>query len=326
MTDPASPDTESPSGGPGGQDPLPPQTILERFGVSPFVFAILCLVFLFLLYQVVGGAVSFLLFKGLPGPDDVEAIRIVTGLGQLLLLFVPALLLVRLATRSPREYFRLRRPRALPVLLSLVGIVSLQQILQVYLVFQDKIPIPEALARDLEQYRKLVEESMKLIVTANSIPELLWVILVIAMIPAVVEEFVFRGLVQSSIEKGSTPLHGAVVTGIVFGAYHLIPSSVVPLSMLGVYLGFLAYRSNSLWVSVIAHFFNNAVACVATYLRVDDEALLTGDPKAMSPALLLGTVWFFGIVFGLSTYYFYRVTRPAEPDADGDDEPEPDAA
>lgn len=314
MTEPASPEPLSPPELPG----VPAQTVLERFGISPFLFAILCLIGLFLLYQVIGGAVSLLLFGMSPGEDDVAGIRIVTGLGQLLLLFVPTLLLVRLATRSPREYFRLRRPRVLPVLLALVGILSLQQILQIYLVFQDKIPLPESLAYDLEQYRTLVEQSIKMLVTANSVPELLWVIFIIALIPAVVEEFLFRGLIQSSIERGSTPLHGAVVTGIIFGAYHLIPSSVVPLSMLGVYLGFLAFRSNSLWVAVIAHFCNNATACVATYLRVDDEAVLTGNPKQMSLGLLLATLWFFGLVFGLATYYFYRLTRPDEPSGEDD--------
>jgi len=181
-------------------------------------------------------------------------------------------------------------------------------------VLQDKLPLPEEFARQLEQYREIVESSMKMLVEASSVPELLWVILVIALIPAVVEEFLFRGLVQRSIERGSSPLHAAVVTGVVFGAYHLIPSSIVPLSLLGVYLGFLSYRSDSLWVAVIAHFFNNAVACVATYLRVDGAAVVTGDPKEMSLAMLLGTLWFFGILLVLTTYYFIRVTGVRDED------------
>ena len=304
-----------------GEPVHPGIPFIDRHGVTPLVFASLCLLFLFLLYQVVGGTVAFFLFGLTPGPEDIFGMRVVTGLGQILLLFLPTLFLVRLATFSPREYLRLRRPRVRPVLLALLGIFCLQQILQIYLVLQDKIPLPDELARQLEQYREVVESSMRMLVGASSVPELLWVILVIALIPAVVEEFLFRGLVQRSIERGSSPLHAAIVTGVVFGAYHLIPSSIVPLSLLGIYLGFLAYRADSLWVSVIAHFFNNAVACVATYLRVDDAAVVTGDPKEMSLAMLLGTLWFFGILFLLTTYYFIRVT-PSRPDEDLDAEPE----
>ncbi len=297
-----------------GDPPSPAIPFIDRHGITPLAFASICLVFLFLLYQVVGGTISFLLFGLSPGPEDIFGLRAVTGLGQLLLLFLPTLLLVRLVSFSPREYLRLRAPRLQPVLLALLGIISLQQILQIYLVLQDKIPLPEELGHQLDRYREMVEESMKMLVGAGSVPELLWVILVIALIPAVVEEFLFRGLIQRSIERGSSPIHGAIVTGIVFGAYHLLPSSIVPLSLLGIYLGFLAYRSDCLWVSVIAHFFNNAVACVATYLRMDDNAVLTGNPKEMSLAMLLGTLWFFGILFLLTTYYFFRVTGRIDED------------
>lgn len=293
----------------------PPPTFLERIGLSPVVFAILCLLGLFLLYQVVGGVVSFLLFGLTPTPENVTGLRVVTALGQILLLFIPTLLLVRLATRTPRDYFRLRRPTLLQALLAVVGILALQQVLQIYLVFQSKIPLPEDLARLLEQYRTLVEESLKLLVSSNSLGELAWVMTVIALVPAVVEEFLFRGLIQSSLERGSSPMRAAVATGVIFGAYHLVPSSFVPLALLGVYLGYLACRSGSVWVAVIAHFCNNAAACIATYLHVDDDAVLTGDPKLMSTGVLLGTLWFFGVIFLLTIFAFQRATRPEGTDA-----------
>lgn len=317
MTDPSHPEGAGDPGRDGGG--RLPQTWIESRGISPLMFAILSLVVLFISYQMIGGLVSYLMFGIAPRQEDVLGIRLLTGTGQILLLFIPTLLLVRLATFAPLDYLRVRRPRALPILLSFVGIISLQQILQIYLVLQDMIPLPESLARSLESYKQLVEESLKMLVTANSIPELLLVLIVIALIPAVAEEFLFRGLVQRSVERSSTPLHGAIVTGIVFGAYHLIPSSVIPLAVLGIYLGFLTYRANSLWVAVAAHFCNNAIAVTATYLRVDDDAVLTGDPNEMPLALLLGTCWFFGIVFLASTYFFIRVTAaPPEDDAEGE--------
>ena len=307
----------------------PPPTFLERIGLSPVVFAILCLLGLFFLYQVVGGVVSFFLFGLTPTPENVGGLRLMTALSQILLLFAPTLLLVRLATHSPRTYFRMRRPTMLQALLAVVGILALQQVLQIYLVFQSRIPLPDDLARLLEQYRTLIEESLKLLVSADSIGELAWVMTVIALVPAIVEEFLFRGLIQSSLERGSSPMRAAVTTGVIFGAYHLVPSSFVPLALLGIYLGYLACRSGSLWVAVIAHFCNNAAACIATYLHVDDDAVITGDPKMMSTGVLLGTLWFFGVIFFLTVFAFQRATRPdasdgehgaGEDDAPGQDE------
>jgi membrane protease YdiL (CAAX protease family) len=318
MTDPSSFDpADEPASGPGAG-----QTILERFGISPTVFAVLTLVALFLFFQVVGGGISLLLFGLTPGPEHIPGLRLANALGQILFLFVPTLLLVRLATRSPRLYFRMHAPKALQVLLALLGILSLQQVLQVYLEFQSRIPLPGALERALNEYRALVEELLKGLVSADSVPELLWVIVVIALVPAVVEEFLFRGLVQSSLEADSTPLKGAIVTGVIFGAFHLNPSSFVPLALLGVFLGVLAYRSNSLWVPIAAHFMNNATACVASYFHVDDSAVVTGDPKAMSPAMLLGTLWLFGLLFLLVMVAFLRVTAPGPDDGDGEGEAE----
>ena len=93
--------------------------------------------------------------------------------------------------------------------------------------------------------------------------------------------------------------------------YHLNPFSFVPLVILGAYLGFLAYRSDSLWVSVAAHFYNNLFACVAAYFRLDDDLVVSGNPQVLSLPVLVMTLVPFSVVFLISTYYFMVVTRPA---------------
>src|SRR5208283_2979510 len=147
----------------------------------------------------------------------------------------------------------------------LVGIFSLQIMLQIYLVFQERIPLPPELEHQLEEFKQLMDEAYKLLVNSNSIPELFWVIFVIALIPAIAEELLFRGLVQRSFEKSMSPMRAAIATGIIFAGYHLNPSSFVPLAVIGIYLGFLAMRADSLWVSMATHFYNNALATIVFY-------------------------------------------------------------
>jgi len=285
---------------------------IERYGISPLLFGFLSLVVVFVTYQIIGGVLTYLFFGLKPVEGQATAYRIATALGELLLILAPTLLLVRFATFSPRSLLRLRFPDFRTLIVPLVGIFALQEMLQVYLVFQERIPLPEPLQKISQEFKQLFEEAYKLLASSSSVPELLWVILVIALIPALAEEFLFRGLVQRCFEKGLGPAWAIVLTGIIFGLYHVNPFSFVPLAAIGMYLGFLAYRSNSLWTSIAAHFYNNAFACVATFFHMDEDSLVVGNPEKLSPGVLLAVFWFFGVVFLLSTYYFLRVTRYSE--------------
>jgi membrane protease YdiL (CAAX protease family) len=288
-------------------------SFIERYGISPSVFAFLSLIIIFILYQIVGGVATFFLFGLTPNENNVEGYRLATAVGQVLFIFLPTLILVRFASSKPKEFFRVRMPDIRTLIIPIIGIFSLQQMLQIYLVFQERIPLPEPLQKASQQFKELFEQVYKLLATSHTVPELLWVIVVLALIPAIAEEFLFRGLVQRSLQGSMTPMRAALVTGIIFGAYHLNPFSFIPLVILGMYLGFLAMRADSIWASSAAHFYNNAAACVATYFRLDDDAIITGNPDQMSLATLLGTFWFFGVIFLLSTFYYIKITQPKEP-------------
>jgi membrane protease YdiL (CAAX protease family) len=304
-----------------GPPPEPPRlTFVERHGIHPVLFAGLTLVFLFLLYQGIPAVVAIIIFginigqeTKLVTPENVDVWRAMTGLSQILLLLLPTLALARLVTFSRPTFFHLRLPRLRLFLLPFIGILSLQQMLQLYLIVQDKIPLPDALERLNDQMKAAYEEATRLLTSSGTVPEFLWVILVIAIIPALAEEFLFRGLVQRTLEKGSTPWRAVIATGIIFGAYHVNPGSFVPLAVLGIYLGFLAMRADSLWVSVAGHFYSNAVACFAVFLHQDEDAILTGVPQQMGTMELLLSFWLFGVVFLVATYYFIHETRSPEP-------------
>jgi hypothetical protein len=286
-----------------------PQTLVERHGISPVLFGLIVLGIIFLLYQIVGGVVTVLLFGMKPDPQNVNGFRIATGLSQLILILLPAILFTRLISFTPSKYLRLRLPKLKLLFYPLLGMISLQQILQVYLLVQEHIPLPESVQKIVQQFKELFEEVYKVLVSSSSIPELLFVTLVIAVVPAFAEEFLFRGVVQRSFEKGISPRWGMILAGCIFGLYHLNPFTFIPLAALGIYLGFLAQRAESLWVPIAAHFYNNAFAAVAMYLHLDDDALITGKPDEMSFGMLAGTFLVSSLVFIGSTMLFVRDTR-----------------
>ncbi|HHW71993.1 MAG TPA: CPBP family intramembrane metalloprotease [Firmicutes bacterium] len=83
--------------------------------------------------------------------------------------------------------------------------------------------------------------------------------IILLMIGAVVlapicEEIMFRGFIQTAYERYS-PTYGYLITGILFGAYHVLNgvSEVIPASVLGVGMGFLVSRTGSLSSSMLFH-------------------------------------------------------------------------
>ncbi len=304
--------TDRPEIAPPVREDLP---FIERHGISPPAFAAISLFIIFLIYQGIGGVISYLLFGLTPSVENAGLLRFVTGAGEVLFIAVPTLFLIRLATRSSSDFLRLRIPSAGVLLLPLIGIISLQQMLQVYLVFQDRIPLPPDVQNLVRQLQDMIEQMTNLLAGAATPRELGAVLLVIGLIPAVCEELLFRGLVMRSLERTLGPLSAIVLTGVIFAAYHLNPFTFVPLAVLGAYLGFLAVRSGSIWTSVAAHFYNNAYACISLYYTKSDSFIPGGDPEKMSTGTLLLIFWFFGVILILSSIYFLRITaHPVEQD------------
>ena len=286
--------------------PQRPPSIWRR--MHPIAFASLCLVLVFFLYQVVGGGVTFLLSGGIVTSANADFIRWATVVSQLLLILVPALVLARLRYGDLRVTFPLKWPGVRQTVLSVMGVFALQQLLQAYMIVQDSMPLPPKLREIVDLVKALYEETYRLLVTARTPAEFLVVVFTVALVPAIAEEFLFRGLVQRSVTESVGGMRAAIITGIVFGAYHMNPISVVPLVLLGAYFGFLVYRSHNLAISISVHFFNNFLACVAAYMAVpDDFVALSPRSPVTGPLLIANTIVFF-VVFVASTYYFMRVS------------------
>lgn len=289
-----------------------PVQLSERSSLSPVAFALLALLVVFILYQVVGGTATFFIFGAKVSSETVQWLRLATMLGQILLILIPTILLTRFQGASARDTLRLRRTGPREILLAIVGVLSLQQLLQVYMTLQDQIPIPTAIRPFVESIRQAIEETYKELASSHSIPELFYVLLVVALVPAFCEELLFRGLVQKNFERGLKGWWGIILPGIIFGAYHFNPFSFLPLVVLGIYLGFLVFRSDSILTSIVAHFANNLFAVVSIFFNSDEGILFHGGSSGLSVSAISWTVAGFGAIFVLSTYAFARLAPRME--------------
>jgi membrane protease YdiL (CAAX protease family) len=147
------------------------------------------------------------------------------------------------------------------------------------------------------------------LVSARSLPELLFVILVVAITPAIIEELLFRGLVQTSFERVLRPARAALITGIIFGAFHFNPFAIVPLMGLGWYFGYLRMRSKSIVLAMTVHFLNNVIAVVVAYFQMDDQMVIGASkgPDVNTPAII-AQLFLFIALFVVSFSSYLRVT------------------
>jgi hypothetical protein len=288
------------------------QSFLERHNLNPVVFAILVLVGLFFLYQVVGGIIAFLVMGGGSQLDrsNVNAIRSMTMGAQILFLFVPTLVAGKLLSTNVRRTFPYHPPTIRESLYSVVALLSLQRVFDGYLFFQNLIPFPESLSKLVDPFKKMIEEMVRTLVKAESVPELFFVLLVVALVPAVVEEMLFRGFVISSFSKKMLPVRAALLSGIIFGLFHLNPFEVVPLVGLGIFLGVLRVASDSMFLPIAAHFLNNFMAVVAVYWGLDQMPELNPTEVTRQTILSMGFQFaMFSGIFAYSTIFYLRAAR-----------------
>jgi membrane protease YdiL (CAAX protease family) len=298
-----------------GADPLESLTdersFVERNSINPLVFAIVALGIVFVLYQLVGGTLTVLLVgQPMVTRENAFTMRLFTMVGQLLFIFLPSLVFARMLSRRLADVFTWRVPSVRETLYASLGLLWLQQIFQIYLFFQERLPLPDAVKQILDPLKRMMEEMFRNLVTAHSIPELLFVVLVVAIVPSIVEELLFRGVIQHSIARVFTPLRSAFITGVIFGLFHFHPFALLPLIGLGWYFGFLRVRSNSIIMAMTAHFLNNALAVIVTYFGMTEENILSlGSEREPATGTVLIQLILYLLLFALSLTAYLRATE-----------------
>ena len=98
-----------------------------------------------------------------------------------------------------------------------------------------------------------------------------WVILFsFSVIPALCEEWFFRGMLLRSLLRWNSVWKSILISAMVFGSFHVLSNSVIaldrllPSTLIGVMLGYLAYKSDSIWPGVILHSLNNGICLLYT--------------------------------------------------------------
>lgn len=124
--------------------------------------------------------------------------------------------------------------------------------------------------------------------------------IVIAIMPAVFEELMFRGLLLNCCENGMGSIRAILVTGFCFSLFHASPEQTVYQFIAGCAFAFIAVRSGSVLPSMAMHFINNALIVIFAACDLFDEAGNLAMPDAAFITLtVLSAISFVGAIVWL---------------------------
>ncbi|THH41125.1 CPBP family intramembrane glutamic endopeptidase [Neolewinella litorea] len=128
------------------------------------------------------------------------------------------------------------------------------------------------------------------ILTFEILPELLMALLTVAVVPALCEELMFRGLIQGQLLPRIMGGHAAVwVAAAIFSAIHIEFAGFVPRLLLSALLGYAFRWTGSLWVPIALHLLFNGSQVISTYWSGEFTADTEMDTPFM-PLLIAGTI------------------------------------
>ncbi len=273
-----------------------------------------------LLFLLLGNLVGTLLMLGLgelQGIDVQEALRQIgedspasaknfirtsTLINHLTTFVLPALLFAWFFYR--KQWFRFlrldRQTTLVNVLLGLFFILATFPLAQWSFQLNKAIPLPE--------WASTIEDSAAGLVTGlltmNSVGELLFNLLIIALIPALGEELLFRGIIQQKLGAWTHRPELAVwLSATLFSAMHLQFQGFLPRLLLGAALGYLLLWTRNIWIPMLAHFLNNGMQIVVAYFAKDQLNDLQAE--ATTPDIPFATA-IFSAIFVVAIGYTIR--------------------
>ena len=188
------------------------------------------------------------------------------------------------------------------LLISIVLLAVSGPVISMIYALNREIHLPSFLSsveETIQDYETRTENVTNLFLKMPSPLDLTINLIVMAFIPAISEELLFRGCMQQIFREWFKNIHWAIwVTAFIFSFIHMEFYGFFPRLLLGALLGYLFYWSGSLWVPIIAHALNNGGQVLLVYLH--DHGLINfdinSDELVPVPVVLISTIICIGLL------------------------------
>ncbi len=217
---------------------------------------------------------------GISTPEGINFLKYFQVVQSVGLFVVPPIILGWLYHGKISEYLQLNRSTiALNYVYAIAALLLVVPVINLLGAINSKMTFPEAFS-GLESWMRNMEDSAELLVEkfmkVESISGLMFNIFMIAILPAIGEELMFRGVFQKIFTNMTKNYHwGIWLTAILFSALHMQFYGFLPRMVLGALFGYLLVWTGTMWVPILAHFVNNLMGVLGYFLI--NKGTLTKD-------------------------------------------------
>jgi hypothetical protein len=253
---------------------------------------------------------SGLSVSGMDTPEGLAFLRYFQVVQSIGLFVVPPIVLARLYHGNISEYLLLNKTTSLPsYLYAVLAVLMLIPLINFMGEINSQMKFPDSLS-GIEDWMRTMEDAAEVMVKkfmkVENISGLLFNIFMIAVLPAIGEELMFRGVIQRIITNWSKNYHwGIWITAFLFSAMHMQFYGFLPRMALGAMFGYLLVWSGTMWVPILAHFANNTMGVIGYYLidkgTISKDVEEWGTGTDQFPLVLLSL-----ITTGLLLFLIYR--------------------
>lgn len=271
---------------------------------------LLFLFFFFILGQtlavlIVGSLLDINLLVGMENLTQNELWRVLS-VSTICSFLLPALFCASLFSKKTEEYLAIDRSSSLVNFgLAVLSIIAIQPFISLIGEWNQNINLPQSLHL-MEESAKQITEKIILINPSGS--ALMINIVVLALLPAIAEEFFFRGIIQQTIQRISNNKHVAIwITAIIFSFVHFQFYGFFPRLFLGALLGYIFMYSRSLWAPILVHFINNALSILLFRQYHDNKSVIDFGTGETSWLALISLITTAGTLI-----YMYKANRKTD--------------
>jgi hypothetical protein len=229
--------------------------------------------------------------KAMTSPENVGIARATQIISVFISMLLPAWIVASVLDRKPFQLLGFRDTIRLRQVGLVIAIAITALVIAGVLGYLNKlIPVSPEMRIRFEKLETSYARQVESMINLKSIGGYLMSLVIMAFFPAVCEEVLFRGGLQNFLARATgKPWIAIIVVSILFSLVHFSFYGFLPRMFLGIMLGLIFYYTGNIWLSIIAHFFNNALAVTQMYL-------LTQQGKNIKDAMNDNMPFYWGLI------------------------------
>lgn len=265
------------------------------------------------------------LMDSLLKPENANTFRWMNTISTFCLFFLPVVFYGLLCHKKPMMHLGFKNSfnplSAIVVLFIMLAALPMVSALQE---LTEMLPWSKAAMTRFKLAEETYNKQVAVMARMNDFTDYLISVVVIAFLPALFEETLFRGGIQNLFSRWfKMPILAIVVTSIIFSAIHGSYLGFLSRFALGFILGWIYYRTGNIWLNILGHFFNNAFAVTMLYVYTKPGQKV--DPSKIDETMpLWAGLVSIALVYGLMVL-FEKVSKK-EIDHPGEELPMPGVA